>query len=61
MRRRFSLGAGVSLPPRTDSRKLVRNASFGGCSEFSPVFQGLFSIFYIVTKVGCITRCNINK
>ncbi|KAH0616698.1 hypothetical protein JD844_028019 [Phrynosoma platyrhinos] len=40
LRRRFSSCAGVSLPPRADGRKLVRNASFGGYNELSPVFRG---------------------
>ncbi|MGH0144167.1 UNVERIFIED_CONTAM: hypothetical protein FKN15_006997 [Acipenser sinensis] len=42
LRRRFSTCAGVTavFSPRTDGRKLVRNASFGGYNELSPVLSG---------------------
>ncbi|XP_067416011.1 oxysterol-binding protein-related protein 8 isoform X2 [Emydura macquarii macquarii] len=43
LRRRFSSCAGVSpgvFPARTDGRKLVRNASFGGYNELSPALPG---------------------
>ncbi|XP_065415408.1 oxysterol-binding protein-related protein 8 isoform X15 [Chrysemys picta bellii] len=43
LRRRFSSCAGVSpgvFPARSDVRKLVRNASFGGYNEISPALPG---------------------
>ncbi|XP_006633595.1 oxysterol-binding protein-related protein 8 isoform X6 [Lepisosteus oculatus] len=42
LRRRFSTCAGVTVvfPPRTDGRKLTRNASFGGYNELSPILPG---------------------
>ncbi|XP_034777735.2 oxysterol-binding protein-related protein 8-like isoform X6 [Acipenser ruthenus] len=42
LRRRFSTCAGVTavFSPRTDGRKLIRNASFGGYNELSPVLSG---------------------
>nr|XP_014353826.1 PREDICTED: oxysterol-binding protein-related protein 8 [Latimeria chalumnae] len=42
MRRRFSSCAGVPnlFPPRSDGRKLIRNASFGGYNELTPVLPG---------------------
>ncbi|XP_036375927.1 oxysterol-binding protein-related protein 8 isoform X4 [Megalops cyprinoides] len=41
-RRRFSTCGGVAagLPPRPDGRKLIRNASFGGYNELSPILPG---------------------
>ncbi|KFU99597.1 Oxysterol-binding protein-related protein 8, partial [Tauraco erythrolophus] len=42
VRRRFSSCAGISsvFSSRTDGRKLVRNASFGGYNELSPALPG---------------------
>uniref|UniRef100_A0AAY4D0G4 Oxysterol-binding protein n=1 Tax=Denticeps clupeoides TaxID=299321 RepID=A0AAY4D0G4_9TELE len=41
-RRRFSTCGGTSgvHPPRPDGRKLIRNASFGGYNELSPILPG---------------------
>ncbi|XP_030626251.1 oxysterol-binding protein-related protein 8 isoform X2 [Chanos chanos] len=41
-RRRFSTCGGTTTvhPPRPDGRKLIRNASFGGYNELSPILPG---------------------